>query len=134
MNKRLLFSAIGAIALCVATSCGGGQSKSPANEETGSAATETAVSQEAGKSTAYDIERIKSIKQPTEADNDFLLDQYELICKETKGMNGDEKKAYLMKKGEESKVLALLIMGVENSKGLTEAQKERRAAIQEKYK
>ena len=74
MNKRLLFSAIGAIALCVATSCGGGQSKSPANEETGSAATETAVSQEAGKSTAYDIERIKSIKQPTEADNDFLLD------------------------------------------------------------
>ena len=49
-------------------------------------------------------------------------------------MNGDEKKAYLMKKGEEGKVLALLIMGVENSKGLTEAQKERRAAIQEKYK
>ena len=134
MNKRLLFSAIGAIALCVATSCGGGQSKSPANEETGSAATETAVSQEAEKSTAYDIERIKSIKQPTEADNDFLLDQYELVCKETKGMNGDEKKAYLMKKGEEGKVLALLIMGVENSKGLTEAQKERRAAIKEKYK
>ena len=134
MNKRLLFSAIGAIALCVATSCGGGQSKSPANEEAGKTATEAAVSQEAGKSTAYDIERIKSIKQPTEADNDFLLDQYELVCKETKGMNGDEKKAYLMKKGEEGKVLALLIMGVESSKGLTEAQKERRAAIQEKYK
>ena len=121
MNKRFLFSAIGAIALCIATSCGGGQSKSPANEETGKTATD-------------DIERIKSIKQPTEADNDFLLDQYELVCKETKGMNGDEKKAYLMKKGEEGKVLALLIMGVENSKGLTEAQKERRAAIQEKYK
>lgn len=131
----MIYSAVCAIALCTAISCGGTQSKSPSQaEQKDTTEMKEAVVEDSPASASYDIERIKSIKHPTETDNDFLLDQYELVSKETKGMDKNAQKTYLMKKGEEGKVLAFLIMGVENSKSLTEAQQKRRTEIQEKYK
>ena len=133
MISKLLLGAVCVVAACVVSSCGGSQGGSSAQSQE-NVTVEEQVGETETSVSGYDIERIKSIKSPTEADNDFLLDQYELVCQETKGMTPDERKTYLMKKGDDGKVLALMIMGVENSRNLTEKQKARLAEIQEKYK
>lgn len=138
-KKRMLWQSALLAAAFAVVACGGREGGEPAatggrTETAEEVVAEDTQAEEAAPSGEYDIERIKSIKHPTEADNDFLLDQYELVCAETQGLTDDERKSYLMKKGEEGKVLAFLIMGVENEKDLTAKQQERRVAIQQKYK
>lgn len=117
--------------------CGGNDSKAAATDapESTAVAEEAVAAEEA--SASYDIEGIKAMtkkKNLTEAEQDFVLDQYEIFCKETKGLDSKARKEYLKQKGAEGKVIMLVVIGAENSRSMTDAQKARLAEMQEKYK
>ena len=122
-----------ASAALMLTACGNSK---PQATETSDEPQETVEAVVEQPSASYDIEGIKALtkkKQLTEAEQDFVLDQYEIFCRETKGLDNKAKKNYLKDKGAEGKVIMLVVMGAENSKSMTDAQRARLSEIQEKY-
>ena len=116
------------------TACG---NSAPQTTETSEETQETVEAVAENVAADYDIEGIKALtkkKQLSEEEQDFVLDQYEIYCRETKGLDSKAKKDYLKQKGADGKVIMLVVVGAENSKSMTDAQKARLAEIQEKYK
>ena len=123
-----------ASAVMMLTACG---NSAPQATETSEEIQETMEAVVEDVTADYDIEGIKALtkkKQLSEEEQDFVLDQYEIYCCETKGLDSEAKKDYLNQKGADGKVIMLVVIGAENSKSMTDAQKARLAEIQEKYK
>lgn len=123
-----------ASAAMMLTACG---NSAPQATETSEETQETVEAVVEDAATDYDIEGIKALtkkKQLSEEEQDFVLDQYEIYCRETKGLDSKAKKDFLKQKGADGKVIMLVVMGAENSKSMTDAQEARLAEIQEKYK
>lgn len=122
-----------ASAAMMLTACG---NSAPQTTETSEETQETVEAVAESVAADYDIEGIKALtkkKQLSEEEQDFVLDQYEIYCRETKGLDSKAKKDYLKQKGADGKVIMLVVVGAENSKSMTDAQKARLAEIQEKY-
>lgn len=122
-----------ASAAMMLTACG---NSAPQTTETSEETQETVEAVAENVAADYDIEGIKALtkkKQLSEEEQDFVLDQYEIYCRETKGLDSKAKKDYLKQKGADGKVIMLVVVGAENSKSMTDAQKARLAEIQEKY-
>ena len=123
-----------ASAAMMLTACG---NSAPQTTETSEETQETVEAVAENVAADYDIEGIKALtkkKQLSEEEQDFVLEQYEIYCRETKGLDSKAKKDYLKQKGDDGKVIMLVVVGAENSKSMTDAQKARLAEIQEKYK
>lgn len=123
-----------ASAAMMLTACG---NSAPQTTETSEETQETVEAVAESVAADYDIEGIKALtkkKQLSEEEQDFVLDQYEIYCRETKGLDSKAKKDYLKQKGDDGKVIMLVVVGAENSKSMTDAQKARLSEIQEKYK
>ena len=123
-----------ASAAMMLTACG---NSVPQTTETSEETQETVEAVAENVAADYDIEGIKALtkkKQLSEEEQDFVLDQYEIYCRETKGLDSKAKKDFLKQKGADGKVIMLVVVGAENSKSMTDAQKARLAEIQEKYK
>lgn len=122
-----------ASAAMMLTACG---NSAPQTTETSEETQETVEAVAEDVAADYDIEGIKALtkkKQLSEEEQNFVLDQYEIYCRETKGLDSKAKKDYLKQKGADGKVIMLVVVGAENSKSMTDAQKARLAEIQEKY-
>ncbi len=131
---------LGFIALTMA-SCGSNENKSheiqtDVNEQV-AVADASPRTTDISEGISYDIEGIKALtgkKVLTESEQDFVLDQYEIFARATQGMDKNAKKEYLKNLGVDGKVVMLVVIGAENSKKLTEAQKKRLDDIVKKYR
>lgn len=127
-----------ALVACAVASCGGNTDKSQKSET--SDQEQTAVVEEVAATAtdvSYDLDGIKKLtgkSKLTEDEQDFVLDQYEIYARATKGLDKAAKKEYLKNLGAEGKIVMLVVIGAENSKSLTDAQKARLESIQERYK
>ena len=131
---KKIFMLMCASAAMMLTACG---NSAPQTTETSEETQETVEAVAESVAADYDIEGIKALtkkKQLSEEEQDFVLDQYEIYCRETKGLDSKAKKDYLKQKGADGKVIMLVVVGAENSKSMTDAQKARLSEIQEKYK
>lgn len=127
-----------ALVACAVASCGGNTDKAQ-QSETPDQEQSTVVEEVATPVTnaSYDLDGIKKLtgkSQLTEAEQDFVLDQYEIYARATKGLDKAAKKEYLKNLGADGKIVMLVVIGAENSKRLTDAQKARLKETQEKYK
>ena len=130
---KKIFMLMCASAAMMLTACG---NSAPQTTETSEETQETVEAVAENVAADYDIEGIKALtkkKQLSEEEQDFVLDQYEIYCRETKGLDSKAKKDYLKQKGADGKVIMLVVVGAENSKSMTDAQKARLSEIQEKY-
>lgn len=127
-----------ALVACAVASCGGNTDKAQ-QSETSDQEQSTVVEEVATPVTnaSYDLDGIKKLtgkSQLTEAEQDFVLDQYEIYARATKGLDKAAKKEYLKNLGADGKIVMLVVIGAENSKSLTDAQKARLESIQDQYK
>lgn len=79
----------------------------------------------------------KDASELTSEDFDFLLDQFEVICKDSKGMSKEERQLWLKNLDQKSQEYVFLIaLGVENAqkKGkLSQKQSDRYKNMEEEY-
>lgn len=95
---------------------------------------DTAVTE--GEPAVYDLEMIRMLtgkRYFTPEEQDFMIDQYEIFCRETAGMDRDAVERYLDEMGPDSTVVLFVVMDVASSRTLSAAQRDRIDSINEKY-
>ncbi len=132
MKIKLIMLAlfVGMLASCA----GKGDKEGSANQSSENAVEEVAAVSE---NASYDIPGIMALTTKGdlgESDQDFVIDQYEIFARVTKGMDEKAKMEYLKGLGDEGKVVMLVVMGVENTNDFTDAQKSRIEKINKENK
>lgn len=140
MSTIIKLMAIAAIFVPMLAGCGskgGKQSENTAAEERVEASAETSVDAK-----SLDVERINGYiqKRPADmraADYDFLLDQLEILCKQTEGMNKKQRQEWASGI-DENTLNAMMIIGMtlpeaEEQHLLSDSQAERYKELENKY-
>lgn len=140
MNTIIKQMAIAAIFVPLLAGCGSKDSKQSENtaaEERVEVSAETSVDTQ-----SLDVDRINGYiqKRPADmkaADYDFLLDQLEILCKQTEGMNKKQRQAWVSGL-DENTLNAMMIIGMtlpdaEEQQLLSGPQAERYKELEDRY-
>lgn len=140
MNTIIKQMAIAAIFVPLLAGCGSKgskQSENTAAEERVEVSAETSVDAQ-----SLDVDRINGYiqKRPADmkaADYDFLLDQLEILCKQTEGMNKKQRQAWVSGL-DENTLNAMMIIGMtlpdaEEQQLLSSPQAERYKELEDRY-
>lgn len=85
----------------------------------------------------YDLEGIKSLTAKnvlTTEEQDFIIDQYEIFCRETCGMDSTAVSKYLKGLGFEAHPIMYVIKDIETCRTFNDAQMDRLEDIKRKYR